>query len=103
MPWASFSLSHFRRSAWYSTGSKPGGPNVAVATAVPLVEDWPLRTLSIGPTNESRQRIGESQSSSMALAPSPLSSNALPAFVRRPDRRSEEHTSELQSHSDLVC
>src|SRR5436190_17539895 len=23
--------------------------------------------------------------------------------VNRPDRRSEEHTSELQSHSDLVC
>src|SRR5262252_11175565 len=27
----------------------------------------------------------------------------LPGPARRPGRRSEEHTSELQSHSDLVC
>src|SRR5436190_16290541 len=29
--------------------------------------------------------------------------SGLPNIVRNPEFRSEEHTSELQSHSDLVC
>src|SRR5438034_7468628 len=33
----------------------------------------------------------------------PINSKARAAVDRRPSSRSEEHTSELQSHSDLVC
>src|SRR5438034_4552953 len=37
------------------------------------------------------------------LAASTTSRVLVPTFVRRASTRSEEHTSELQSHSDLVC
>src|SRR5260221_7870402 len=48
-------------------------------------------------TNRTRNRRGSSGSDGVNLNRSPLNVLAEPAL------RSEEHTSELQSHSDLVC
>src|SRR5947207_10519414 len=38
-----------------------------------------------------------------AATPKELQAQMLPADLLLPNARSEEHTSELQSHSDLVC
>src|SRR5216683_7322056 len=51
----------------------------------------------------SPRRSSDLQSNSSSPASSTNGVICGQGIVRRPDRRSEEHTSELQSRSDLVC
>src|SRR5438034_11444726 len=80
--------------------------------ASPLLPFWSVFSLLIGPPPVSTlfpyTTLFRSAPSRLRFAPGPLPETA-PAASERPNEplpdptRSEEHTSELQSHSDLVC
>src|SRR6266540_4412350 len=84
MPRLSFG-NPLRQSPYERTGSRAGRRRRegAPAPAPPLLDQGGLR----------RHRGGERQRCALAAAPG----------RDRPRPRSEEHTSELQSHHDLVC
>src|SRR5438132_3149214 len=65
------------------------------STLFPYTTLFRSQSLPSGGLPERRERLGHSPEGRMRIL--------LSAFACAPGWRSEEHTSELQSHSDLVC
>src|SRR2546430_5981416 len=83
--------------------SQPGGATAGVG-GVPLSHTTENPASCRPPSNQGHRAVGPRYSSTMATSQncSPATSTNPRAF-KRFTKRSEEHTSELQSQSNLVC